>query len=329
MHLDLNLLTALDALLEEGSVAGAAARLRLSAPAVSRTLGRIRRLTGDDILVRAGRTMIPTPYALSVQAQVSDLVRQANQVLTPSRDLDLGTLDRTFTLRCHDALATALAPDLLRVVARDAPGVRIRLLAETPDDTDDLRHGRVDLEIGAGPPEPPEFRSATVGHDGFVVVMRSGHPHAGDLTLAGYADGTHVLVSRRGRLADPVDDILAGHGLHRRVLAAVGSAATAAHVVSRGDSLLTLPSTVCRPLIDAFGLVTAAPPVTLPPVPIVCAWHQRYDSDAAHTWLRGLVRSVFAGLAAPTPRPGSTAGTGSPPEQLSRPEQPSPPEPPS
>src|SRR5919199_290295 len=109
MQLDLNLLTALDALLEEGSVTGAAERLRLSAPAVSRTLGRIRRLTGDDILVRTGRTMTPTPYALAVREQVGDLVRQANAVLAPRRELDLATLTRTFTLRCHDAIATMLA----------------------------------------------------------------------------------------------------------------------------------------------------------------------------------------------------------------------------
>src|SRR5688500_18733448 len=99
MQLDLNLLTALHALLEEGSVTGAADRLRLSAPAVSRNLGRIRRLTGDDILVRTGRTMTPTPYALAVREQVAELVRQANAVLAPSRELDLAALERTFTLQ--------------------------------------------------------------------------------------------------------------------------------------------------------------------------------------------------------------------------------------
>src|SRR3954471_24657706 len=113
VDLDLNLLTALDALLEEGSVMGAADRLHLSSPAISRTLGRLRKLTGDDILVRTGRTMTPTPHALAVRAQVSDLVRQPQAVLAPSRELDLAALDRTFTLQCHDALASALAPRLL------------------------------------------------------------------------------------------------------------------------------------------------------------------------------------------------------------------------
>ncbi|GAA0221722.1 LysR family transcriptional regulator [Cryptosporangium japonicum] len=294
MQLDLNLLSALDALLEEGSVAGAAERLRLSSPAVSRTLGRLRRLTGDEILVRTGRTMTPTPYALAIRERVHELVRDAEAVLVPSRTLDLGELDRTFTLRCHDALATAIAPTLLTDAASRAPKVRVRLLTEGATDTDDLRHGRVDLEIGADRPEHPEIRSETIGHDRFVLVMSSGHPCAdGEIDLERYAEQTHILVSRRGRLADPVDEILAESGRRRRVVAAVGSSAIALHAVSRGRHLLTVPEAVCRPLIDALGLVVRPLPVTLAPLPIVVSWHQRFDRDRAHAWLRAEVSAAL------------------------------------
>ncbi|WP_305787222.1 LysR family transcriptional regulator [Symbioplanes lichenis] len=299
MQLDLNLLTVLDALLEEGSVQGAADRLRLSSPAVSRSLGRIRRLTGDDILVRTGRTMTPTPYALAVREQVGALVREAAAVLAPSRELRLAELDRTFTLQCHDALATALAPPLLAAVTAAAPGVRLRFLAEPAFDTDDLRHGRTDLEIGATAPAQPEFRSETAGHDHVVVVRRPGHPHAGNLDLAAYAAHPHILVSRRGRLTDAVDDHLATHGLRRRVLASVATAATAMHLISRSDSLLTVPEAIWRPLVDAFGLAVSPLPFPAPRPPIVCTWHQRYDSDPAHTWLRAQVRTALATVVAP------------------------------
>ncbi|BCY08489.1 LysR family transcriptional regulator [Actinoplanes sp. L3-i22] len=299
MQLDLNLLTVLDALLEEGSVAGAAQRLRLSSPAISRSLGRLRRLTGDDILVRTGRAMTPTPYALRIREQVGELLRQAQGVLAPSRELDLDGLDRVFTLQCHDSLATALAPALLDRIAAAAPGVRLRFLAEAAVDTDELRHGRVDLEIGASVPALPEIRHEAVGNDRFVVVMRGGHRYAGGLDLISYADESHVLISRRGRLTDPVDAILESHGLHRRVLASVGTTGTAANVIARGDALLTAPELTCRPMLDAFGLVTVPLPVPLPAAPIVCGWHQRYDTDPAHAWLRDQVRAAFSTVLTP------------------------------
>ena len=293
MQLDLNLLTALDALLTEGSVMGAANRLHLSSPAVSRSLGRIRRLTGDDILVRTGRTMTPTPYALAIREQVSQLVQQANAVLAPTRDLDLATLERTFTLQCHDALTTALAPPLLAAIAERAPGVQLRFRTEAAVDTDDLRHGRVDLEIGAAAPELPEFRTETIGHDSFVVVLRKNHPYAGRLNLESYAAQPHLLVSRRGRLSDPVDDLLAAHGLRRHVVAAVGSTATAMHVASRSDAVLTAPEATWRPLIETFTLRTEPLPIPVPGPPMVCSWHQRHETDAAHAWLRAQVRSLL------------------------------------
>lgn len=294
MQLDLNLLTALDALLEEGSVAGAAQRLRLSSPAVSRNLGRLRKLTGDDILVRTGRSMTPTPYALAVREQVTELLRQARAVLAPRRELDLGTLDRVFTLQCHDALATALVAPLLTAVASRAPGVRLRLPAEAAVDTDELRHGRVDLEIGAAAPALPELRHETLGHDRFVVLLRRDHPYAQGLDLGAYAAQPHILISRRGRLTDPVDAVLQAHDLHRRVLATVATTGTAAQILAHSDAVLTATELTWRPLARAFDLVAVAPPIPLPSAPIVSAWPNRYDSDPAHAWLRDQVRSALA-----------------------------------
>ncbi|MCR3748536.1 LysR family transcriptional regulator [Lentzea californiensis] len=291
MQADLNLLTVLDALLEEGSVMGAAERLHLSSPAVSRTLGRIRKVTGDDILVRTGHTMTPTPYALGIADEVRRLVRQANAVLAPSRELDLAELERTFTVQCHDALASSVVPALIGRIAEQAPGVRLRVLAEHSADTDDLRHGRVDLELGGGAPELPEFRSETLGTDPLAVVMRSGHPCT-ELDLRAYAAYPHVLVSRRGRLTAPIDDLLAAEGLRRRVIATVATVHSAVQIAAASDALVTTTAILCRPLIEAFGLVTHPLPAESPEAPINCNWHQRYDSDLAHAWLRDQVRTV-------------------------------------
>src|SRR5580700_3108918 len=119
---------------------------------MSRTLSRIRRATGDDILVRAGRTMTPTPRALELREETRELVRRAAVVLTPPRALDLDAFDRVFTIRSHDALAAA-------------PHVQIRLLAEPSADVADLARGHTDLEIGATPPERPEIAAEVIGTD--------------------------------------------------------------------------------------------------------------------------------------------------------------------
>ncbi len=293
VQLDLNLLTVLDALLEEGSVMGAAERLHLSSPAVSRTLGRLRAVTGDDILVRTGHAMVPTPYAVAVREDVHRLVRQAREVLLPARELNLGELDRTFTIQCHDALAASVVPVLLGRIGERAPGVQLRVLAEHSADTDDLRHGRVDLELGGGRPDSPEFRSEALGRDPLVVAMRPDHPCAAHLDLRAYAAQPHVLVSRRGRLTAPIDDVLAAEGLRRRVVAAVATLSTALQSAVGSDVLVTCTEVLGRPLVDAFGLVTRPLPVASPAAEICCNWHQRYDSDPAHAWLREQVRAAL------------------------------------
>ncbi|MTD55240.1 LysR family transcriptional regulator [Amycolatopsis pithecellobii] len=297
MQLDLNLLTALDALLEEGSVAGAADRLHLTAPAMSRALGRIRRATGDQILVRTGRTMTPTPHALAIRGKVHALVQQAHAVLTPDRELDLATLDRTFTLRWHDAVTTAVGPTVLATVQEQAPGVRLRLLAEADADTNDLRHGQVDLELGADDPLIPDVHAETAADDRLVVAIRPEHPLAKrKLTLARYAGADHLTVSRRGRLRDPIDDVLHEHGTARRVVAAVPTLTAALHFVQQNDILVTVPENTSRALLTETGLEIRPVPLELPPVPLILAWHRRYDTDPAHAWLRDLVRTALREL---------------------------------
>ncbi|MDQ6669897.1 MAG: LysR family transcriptional regulator [Chloroflexota bacterium] len=297
MQLDFNLLVALDALLEEGSVAGAAARLDLSAPAVSRTLGRIRRATGDQILVRTGRTMTPTPHALAIRGEVHALVQHAHAVLTPERRLDLQALVRTFTLRCHDAITTAIGPALLATLQAHAPGVTLRLLAEASTDTNDLRHGQVDLEIGSAEPSLPEVNRETIGYDRLVAAVRANHPLGdGELTIDRYAQARHVIVSRRGRLHDPVDEALAAHGVHRRVVASAPASTAALHFVSQSDLVVAVSEQMCRVTLAVLNLRTLPIPLILAPIPLNLAWHRRYDTDKAHTWLRNQVREALRGI---------------------------------
>ena len=295
VHIDLNLLTALDALLEEVSVGAAAERLHLSQPAMSRTLSRIRRTTGDQILVRAGRTMLPTPYALAVRADVHLVVQQAQRVLAPRRDVDLVTLERTFVLRCHDAITTALAPDLVAAVRAEAPGVRLRFLNEASTDSDELRRGHTDVEIGSDEPDTADLVAERLGHDRLRVVMRRGNPLGdGELTVDRYAAAEHITISRRGRLRDVVDTALEELGMTRSVVASAASTAIGLRIVAAGDIVVAAPEIVCQPDIALLDLITAPLPVHTPPSPLFLTWHHRYDTDPAHTWLRHHIRTLTA-----------------------------------
>ncbi|TWV34394.1 LysR family transcriptional regulator [Streptomyces misionensis] len=300
MQLDLNLLTALDALLEEGSVAGAAARLHVTAPAMSRSLGRIRKATGDQILVRAGRTMVPTTRALAMRAEVHALVQQAHRLLSVQQELDLETLERVFTVRWHDALTAACGTALIAAVHRRAPGVRLRLPAEPGTDTPELRRGEVDLESSSSRPTLPDIRHRLVGRDRLVVAVRPGHPLTeGPLSIERYAAAEHLTVSRRGRLHDPIDDALTTHGHERRVVAAGPTTAFALQLALDTDLVVTLPDAVTRAARDQLGLITLPLPFQSPDIPLYLLWHQRYDDDRAHIWLRDLATETVQALFTP------------------------------
>jgi DNA-binding transcriptional LysR family regulator len=292
MQLDLNLLAALDALLEEGSVGAAADRLHVTAPAMSRSLGRIRRTTGDQILVRTGRTMTPTPYAIAVREQVHELLQQVQGVLAPSRELDLATLDRTFTLRWHDSLVAVAGPTLLRAVREAAPGVRLRFIAESSIDTPELRRGEVDLEANAGPATAADLRSEQVaGEIHHVIAVRRGHvlAQAETVTVEQYAAADHITVSRRGRLSNTIDDELAKLGLTRQVVASAATEAAAFTFVRSTDLVATVPALTVR----STDLALLPLPLDSQLAAVFLSWHQRYDSDPAHSWLRDLARAAL------------------------------------
>ncbi|CAO3456707.1 Transcriptional regulator, LysR family [Azospirillum largimobile] len=291
---DLNMLITLDALLAEGSVAGAARRLRLSPSAMSRALARLRAATGDPLLVRAGRGLVPTPRALDLRDRVRQLVQEAEAALRPAENLDLGQLSRTFTLRTSDGFVESYGAALLTRVAREAPSVRIRFLSKPDKDSGPLRDGSVDLETGVVVKDSgPELRAQALFHDRFIGVVRPGHPlTTGEITAARYAAGRHVLVSRRGDDRGLVDEALDRLGLQRTVVATVGGFAAALALVRGTDLIVSVPERHTAGL--RAGLHSFALPFPAPEVTVSLLWHPRLDADAAHRWLRGCVRKVCA-----------------------------------
>ncbi|WP_405495844.1 LysR family transcriptional regulator [Streptomyces sp. NBC_00096] len=291
--LDLNLLVALDVLLEESSVSRAAARLHLSEPAMSRTLGRIRKALGDPVLVRAGRTMVPTPHALAVQGEVRAVVERARALFLAGGRLDLSTLTRTFTVLANESFTAVCGAALFGRVALEAPGVRLRFLAESHIDVPALREGVADLELGMIDARSPEVRTEHLADEHMMAVARSGHPLLrGRLTARRFAAAQHLIASRRGRLEGPVDTALAGLGLTRRVVGSVGTFPTSLFVLRETD-LVGLITGQAAPLAEQLGLEVFEIPLELPPLPFGMAWHPRHDADPAHAWLRDCARALM------------------------------------
>ena len=291
---DLNLLVALDVLLEEGTVLGAARRLRLSASAMSRTLARLREATGDPLLVRAGRGLVPTPRALELRDRVGQVVHDAEAVLRPARGIDLTSLVRTFTLRTSDGFVETFGPRLIDRVSSDAPRVRLHFIQKPHKDSGPLREGAADLETGVIEQSTgPELRAQALFRDRIIGVVRAGHPLSrGRMTAARYARGRHVLVSRQGSDKGPIDESLAPLGLERVVVTIVGGFAAAIALARSSDLIASVPerhTAALRAGMHGFPL-----PCRVPQFTVSLLWHPRLDADPAHRWLRGCVRDACA-----------------------------------
>jgi DNA-binding transcriptional LysR family regulator len=290
---DFNLLQTLDVLLQEGSVARAADRLRLSPSAMSRALARLREATGDPLLVRAGRGLVPTPHALELRARVHQLVEDVGAVLRPATQVNLAQLVRTFTLRTSEGFVENFGPALLKCVNQDAPGVRLRFVPKSNKDSTPLRDGTVDLETGViEQTTSPEVKAQALFRDRFVGVVRKGHPLAkGRITPARYANGRHISVSRRGLDDDPIDDALAPLGVRREIIVAIlGGFSSALALARNSDLIASVPERHTGTL--RAGMHTFPLPFATEPFTISLLWHPRLDADPAHRWLRQCVRTA-------------------------------------
>jgi DNA-binding transcriptional LysR family regulator len=293
---DLNLLVVLDALLAEGSVARAARRLRLSPSAMSRALARLRETTGDPLLVRAGRGLVPTPRAIELGGRVSQLVQDGIAVLRPVENLNLKQLARTFTLRTSEGFAETFGPDLIARISDEAPGVRLYFVQKPDKDSSPLRDGIVDLETGVvEKATAPELRVQALFRDRFIGAVRTGHPLSqGEITPSRYAAGKHIHVSRQGLDRGAIDEALKPLGLERDVATIVSGFSTALALARASDLIASVPERHTGNL--RAGMHSFLLPVSTPEFTVSLLWHPRLDADPAHRWLRSHVRNVCATL---------------------------------
>ncbi len=291
---DLNLLVALDALLDEGSVVGAARRMNLSPAAMSRTLTRIREAVGDPILVRAGRGLVPTPKALELRNQVRDVVEQAARVFRSADQVDLRTLRRRFNIRANDFFVGVYGGRLFAAMDREAPHCELRFVPEGDADDEALREGRIDLRISNSRPQTPEVKVQNLFSTTFVGLAREDHPlFDGEITAERFSGFAHISMSRRGIARGPIDTALNEMGLERRVAVIAPSFHAAMFALPDSDLILPVPKETISSVtrlglrLRAFDL-----PIPLSTLMLTQAWHPRYDKDPAHKWLRETLKST-------------------------------------
>ncbi len=293
---DLNLLLALDALLQEESVTRAAERLGLSTPAMSHALARLRKLLGDPVLVRSGRAMVPSAHGSAIKMQVRGLVEELGLVLAPPQPPDLRRLERTLRILASDYVLLMLGQPLDAIGRAEAPGIVLAFLPNSPQDGELLREGLADLAVGVYGKLPPELRTQNLFQERLVCVVRADHPRVGRrLTLDRFVALSHIQVAPRGRPGGVVDEALAREGLTRRVTRSVPFFLSALHMVAESDHVLTVPERVALATAPRFGLRVLQPPIELAPYAIRQIWHPRNDADPGHRWLRTALASIGRG----------------------------------
>lgn len=294
-QLDLNLLRVFDALLQDNSVTAAAERLHLSIPATSRALGRLRRAMGDPILVRAGRGMAPTPFALRTAPRVRSLLDEAAALVSADREVVPAEISRTFTIRINDGIVATLASAVINAIATAAPRMTLRFVAEGSESVEALRDGSVDLDIGAGDFAAPDIFTAVLYRERLVGVVHSGHPlgRRRRPTLAELCEHPHISASRRGRARGPLDEVLEAEGLRRHVAAVVPTFAAAALMAASSHYVGLIPQRLAEQHGPTMGLRWFPIPAALPEPDVRLCWHARLDPDPAQRWLRETIRDAL------------------------------------
>ena len=303
-ELDLNLLVALDAILREGSVSGAAHALSISQPAVSHKLGRLRMILGDPLLVRHGRGLVPTPRARELAAPLAVALQQLGDVLAPSEDFDPAAVAGVIRLASKYA-GVSFLPTLVDELAISAPGLDLHILQMGGQEPQgDLAEGRSDIVIqpylsdkvtslsrGQTRKLAQSLYSQRLYPDPWVVLLREGHALC-DVPMSPetFANTNQILVSLRGDPYGFVDSSLEAMGLKRRIALLVQSFMLGCVEVARTDMIMTTNLSIAMAMQELLPLCILPMPIDLPNGCVSQVWHQRTHADPMHAWTR---RTIF------------------------------------
>ncbi|MEM7151268.1 MAG: LysR family transcriptional regulator [Myxococcota bacterium] len=293
--IDLNLMVALDALLEDRNVTRAAARVGLTQSAMSHRLRRLRELFDDELLVGGRQGMVPTPRAMALVAPVRRGLLELHAAVRNTTPFDPSTAERRFTIVTSDFADLVILPRVMEYVGRVAPGISMRIQPPSGGSiVQALEHGVADLVMGTGGLEGASLRMRSVCDESFVVILRVGHPileGRDHITVEEYASLGHVVVAHTDQ-PGVVDERLAERGLARRTVLRTPYFNGVPFMVARSDLVATIPRAIAEVASNFADLRIVEPPVELPTFRIMATWHERVHRDPAHRWLRELARDM-------------------------------------
>lgn len=293
--IDLNLLRVMQVVDQEGSVTRAAQLLGLSQPAISNSLARLRRTLGDQLFVRSTHGMEATPRARRVLNALDAAMGLIRHGLRDGSEFDPASAEEEFNLLISDLGEVVYLPALMAHLQAHAPRcrVQVRQLARGSY-AEALEAGLADLAVGYLPYPRSSLRSRRLFSDGFVCMVRAGHPVLeGAMTIERYAALSHVAVSRGGAREGIVSNALAAVGVERRIALVVPHFAAAPPVVAASDLAVTVPRQLAG-LHAAAGVVGVELPFAVPRITVALYWHDRLQDDAASRWLRQAFVGLFA-----------------------------------
>jgi DNA-binding transcriptional LysR family regulator len=297
---DLNLLRALDVLLEERSTTRAADRLGLTQSAVSRLLGRLRASLGDPLFVRTSRGLEPTERAIALGGPLRQTMMELERVLLERPGFDPRQARRRFRIAAVDYAQVVILAPVLAEIATVAPALDFELRQPSTQSRRDLESGALDLLLMPQEPSGPGIVWTALHDEGYTCLVWSKHS-CRRLTPARFAALPHVFVAPGERPGGVVDAVLAKQQLARRVAVQVPSFLVVPHLLIGTERIATVPTRMALALVRAHPLRILAPPADIPRFTICQAWHELHRHDSAHRWLRDTI--LRAARTAPRSRP--------------------------
>lgn len=301
--LDLNLLRVFDAMMSELSTVRAGERIGLSQPAVSSALGRLRAVLSDDLFVREGNRMIPTPRALELREPVRQALAGVEEAFAIVTAFDPSTASRSFMLIGSDYFSTLLVPSLAARIMREAPSLTLQMIDHPSGEVFGmLSDGRCDVVIDRALETPEWIGSRKLFRSWLVCIARREHPflvgrgiRPGETIPAdAFCAMPQVLRSADGSKVGTIDPALARMGLSRRVMLTVPHFQAVALAVAASDLLGSIPVHFAQLVADRLELDVFMPPMPSPAMDVTMYWHRRFDRDAGNAWLRDQIANVLA-----------------------------------